>query len=89
MTEEFVISLGRDAVMTAIKVSAPMLLVSLVVGIVISAVQAVTQINESSLSFVPKALAVIAAIGFAGPWMLNTLVAYAAGIFGNLPTLIR
>ena len=89
MTEEFVIGLGREALLTALKVSAPVLVVSLVVGIVISAFQAVTQINESTLAFVPKLLAVAAVLGFAGPWMLNTLVTYTASIFDGLPAYVR
>ena len=63
--------------------------VALVVGLVISALQAVTQINEATLNFVPKALALMAVIGFAGPWMLNTMVAYTALIFDSLPALAR
>ncbi len=89
MNEEFVIGLGRDALWTAVKVGAPLMGVSLVVGLVISAVQAVTQINEASLAFVPKALAVLVALAFFGPWMLNTLVAYSAAIFNGLPNVAR
>ena len=89
MTEEFVIGLGREALWTAVKVGAPLLGVTLLVGIVISAVQAVTQINEASLAFVPKALAALAALAFFGPWMLNTLVAYAAAVFAGLPNFAR
>ena len=89
MTEEFVLGLGREALWTALKVSAPLLGVSLVVGLLVSVVQAATQINEATLSFVPKALAVLVALAFFGPWMLNTLVAYAALVFGALPTLAR
>jgi flagellar biosynthetic protein FliQ len=89
MTEEFVIGLGKDALWTALKVSAPLLGVSLLVGIIVSSIQAVTQINESTLSFVPKALALMAVLAFAGPWMLNTLVAYAAFIFEGLPNVAR
>jgi flagellar biosynthetic protein FliQ len=89
MTEEFVIGLGRDALWTALKVSAPLLVVTLVVGLVVSAFQAVTQINESTLSFVPKALAMVAVFAIAGPWMLNTLVTYTAMIFNGLPSFVR
>lgn len=89
MNEAFVIGLGKDAMWTAVKVAAPVMGVSLVVGMLISAFQAVTQINESSLSFVPKALAVLVALAFFGPWMLNTLVTYAAVIFDGLPSFAR
>jgi flagellar biosynthetic protein FliQ len=89
MSEEFVIGLGRNALWTALKVGAPVMVVSLVVGMVVSAFQAVTQIQEASLAFVPKALAVLVVMLFAGPWMLNTLVAYAAMIFAGLPEMAR
>ncbi|MBI2760255.1 MAG: flagellar biosynthesis protein FliQ [Chloroflexi bacterium] len=89
MTQDFVIGLGKDALFTAVKVGAPLMGVSLVLGVLISIFQAVTQINEASLSFVPKALAMIAVLMFAGPWMLNTLVAYMAGVFTSLPAVVR
>ena len=88
MTEEFVIGLGREALLTALKVSAPVLVVSLVVGIVISAFQAVTQINESTLAFVPKLLAVAAAFLVALPWMIQLLVKYTTELFRSLPSLV-
>jgi len=89
MTQDFVVRLGMEAMWTGLKIAAPLLAVTLVVGLLISVFQAVTQINESTLSFVPKALAVLAALAFFGPWMLNTLVAYAASIFGALPSFAR
>lgn len=89
MTQDFVVRLGMDAMWTGLKIAAPLLAVTLIVGLLISVFQAVTQINESTLSFVPKALAVLAALAFLGPWMLNTLVAYAATIFGALPSFAR
>jgi flagellar biosynthetic protein FliQ len=89
MTQEFVIGLATQAMWTSLKVGAPIMGVALVVGLVISALQAVTQINEATLNFVPKALALMAVIAFAGPWMLNTMVAYTALIFDSLPTLAR
>ena len=72
-----------------LKVSAPVMGVTLLVGVVISAFQALTQINEASLSFIPKALAALAALALFGPWMLNTLVMYTATLFDNLPALVR
>jgi flagellar biosynthesis protein FliQ len=89
MSQEWVIGLGMDALWTALKISAPLLIVSLVVGVAVSTVQAVTQIQEATLAFVPKALAIVVCLVFFGPWMLNTLVAYAAGIFNSLPTAAR
>jgi flagellar biosynthesis protein FliQ len=84
MGEEFVIGLGKDAIWTSIKIGAPLLGVPLLVGIVISLIQAVTQINEATVTFVPKALAMVAVLMLFGPWMLNTLVSYTALIFDGL-----
>ena len=89
MTEEFVVRLAMDALWTGLKVAGPILVVTLVVGLVISTIQAVTQVNEATLNFVPKALALIATLALLGPWMLNTLVSYAASIFAGLPTFVR
>ncbi|HZQ35489.1 MAG TPA: flagellar biosynthesis protein FliQ [Dehalococcoidia bacterium] len=89
MTEEFVVRLAMDALWTGLKVAGPILIVTLVVGLVISTIQAVTQVNEATLNFVPKALALIATLALLGPWMLNTLVSYAASIFAGLPTFVK
>ena len=89
MTEEFVVRLAMDALWTGLKVAGPILIVTLVVGLVISTIQAVTQVNEATLNFVPKALALIATLALLGPWMLNTLVSYTASIFNGLPTFVR
>ena len=89
MTQGYVIGLGRDAIWTALQVAGPLLGISLVVGLLVSLFQAVTQLQETTLSFVPKVLAVVAALMLFGPWMLNTLVNYSAGIFSSLPALVR
>lgn len=89
MGEEFVIGLGKDAIWTSLKVGAPLMGVSLLVGIVISTIQAVTQINEATLSFVPKALAMVAVLLLFGPWMLNTLITYTAFIFESMAYATR
>ena len=89
MTEEFVIGLLKDALWTVIQVAGPLLGISLAVGLVISALQAATQINEATLTFVPKAVAVLAVLALAGPWMLNTLISYTALVFNALPTAAR
>nr|WP_234419531.1 flagellar biosynthesis protein FliQ [Lelliottia sp. WB101] len=72
----------------AISVAAPLLLVALVTGLVISILQAATQINEMTLSFIPKIIAVFVAIIIAGPWMLNLLLDYMRNLFTNLPYII-
>ena len=89
MTEGMVFDLARNAMMIALEVSLPFLLFSLVTGLVISIFQAVTQINEMTLTFVPKILAVFVAGAIFGPWMLNNLIAYIANLFISLPTFVR
>jgi flagellar biosynthetic protein FliQ len=85
VNEGYVIGLGSSAMWTAIQVGAPILVLVLIIGLAISALQAVTQINEASLAFVPKLIALIAALAFFGPWMLHTLVDYTMLIFNALP----
>lgn len=89
MSQEFVIGLGHEALWTALKVGAPVLVASLVVGMMISALQAMTQINDASLAFVPKVVAIVAALAFFGSWMLTSLVEYAARLFAALPMVAR
>ncbi|HEU5315386.1 MAG TPA: flagellar biosynthesis protein FliQ [Chloroflexota bacterium] len=84
-----VMDLARNALTITLQLAAPILIFSLVSGLVVSVFQAVTQINEMTLSFVPKIVAVIVAAVIFGPWMLNSLVAYMTNLFVNLPTLAR
>ncbi|NKE66162.1 flagellar biosynthesis protein FliQ [Ramlibacter sp. RBP-2] len=88
MTPETVMSLGAQAIQLTLLVSAPLLLVALVVGLVISIFQAATQINEATLSFIPKLIAVFVALVVAGPWMLAQLVAFMRQLFGSIPQLV-
>lgn len=81
--------LARNALTITLQLAAPVLIFSLVSGLVISVFQAVTQINEMTLSFVPKIIAVMAALIIFGPWMLNSLLAYVTTLFVNLPALAR
>ena len=85
MTDGVVVSLAQDALMTAILVSAPILIVSLAIGLVISVFQAMTQINEVTLTFVPKILGVFAIAAIMGPWMVGTMVSYTARLYATLP----
>ncbi len=89
MTEEFVMALGRDALMTVLLVGAPVLGLSLLVGLLVSIFQATTQLNEATLSFVPKILAVLLAVVFFGPWMMTVMLQFTSRIFTSLPTLVR
>lgn len=88
MTPESVMMMGTEAMKVAIAVAEPLLLVALVTGLIISILQAATQINEMTLSFIPKIIAVFVAIIVAGPWMLNLLLDYMRNLFTNLPYII-
>lgn len=88
MTPESVMSLGRHAMEITLMVAAPMLLVALVVGLIVSIFQAATQINETTLSFIPKLVGIFIALIVAGPWMLSIMLDYMREVFTNLPTLI-
>ncbi len=76
MDAQQVLATGQNGLTMLLVVSAPVMLVVLVVGLVVSIFQAATQINEATLSFVPKIVAAVAVLGFAGPWMMTTLVEY-------------
>ncbi|MCU4121058.1 flagellar biosynthesis protein FliQ [Variovorax sp. N23] len=88
MTPETIMTMGNQAINVALLLGAPMLLVALVIGLVISIFQAATQINEATLSFIPKLLAVFATLVIAGPWMLGNMVDYIRQLFGSIPTLV-
>jgi flagellar biosynthetic protein FliQ len=84
MSADFVIGLAGEAVYTVLKASAPMLVLALVVGLLISVFQATTQIQEQTLAFVPKIVAVFIAIIVFGPWILNTVVDFTYRLLNNL-----
>ena len=88
MTPESVMLMGTEAMKVALALAAPLLLVALVPGLLISILQAATQINEMTLSFIPKIVAVFVAMVVAGPWMLNLLLDYVRTLFSNLPYII-
>jgi flagellar biosynthesis protein FliQ len=87
MTEQFAIDVARNAFTVALQIGGPLLGASLVVGMLISVFQAVTQINESTLSFVPKILVIAGALVVLGPWMATTLISYMVNTFNLLPSL--
>lgn len=89
MTESMAIELGKNAMTMILMVSAPMLMFGLIVGLLVSIFQAATQINEFTLAFVPKILAVMAAGALFGPWILNNMVNYTSNLLEQLPNLIR
>lgn len=88
MNSQTVLSLSQNALETAVLVSAPLLLTALVIGLVVSILQAATQINEATLSFIPKLLGVFAAMIIAGPWMVQVLVDYTQRLFTSIPHMI-
>lgn len=88
MTPESVMTMGRTAMEITLMVAAPMLLVALIIGLIISIFQAATQINEATLSFIPKLVGVFIALVLAGPWMLSVMLDYMRGVFTGIPGLI-
>jgi flagellar biosynthesis protein FliQ len=88
MNPQAVITLGQQALYTMLLLAAPMLLAALVVGLVVSILQAATQINEMTLSFIPKLVAMVAAMIIAGPWMISFYVDYMRRMFESIPTAI-
>jgi len=88
MTPESVMTMGHEAIKVTLLIGAPLLLVALVTGLIISLFQAATQINEMTLSFIPKLLAVFATVVIAGPWMLEITVDYMRTLFSSIPQLV-
>lgn len=89
MSQDMVIGLAREAIVLALMLAAPALGFGLLVGVLISVLQAITQIQEQTLTFVPKIVAVFLAILVFGPWMLNLLTDFTVNIFANLTSLVR
>lgn len=88
MTPESVMTIGRHAMEVMLMVAAPLLMVALVVGLVVSVFQAATQINETTLSFIPKLIGIFVALVVAGPWMLTIMLDYMRQIFTNIPGMV-
>jgi flagellar biosynthetic protein FliQ len=89
MTEELIMKLGQDALRTTALISAPLLGAALVTGLIVSVLQAITQINEATLSFIPKMIIIGIVLMLAGPWMLDILTHFTVGLFENLATYVR
>lgn len=89
MENDFVIEVVNQAIKVTLMLAAPMLIAALVVGILVSIFQAVTQINEQTLSFIPKILVIIATLVIFSPWMMETMVGYTRELFISIPELIR
>lgn len=89
MSEEMVATLIQQALLTTLYVAGPVLLLGLLAGLIISVFQATTQINEQTLTFIPKILVVLIAIIFFGPWMYNTMVEFTQSVFAQIPQVVR
>ncbi len=89
MTDEMVISIGSEAIKTIIYLAGPLLLAAMCVGLMVSVLQAVTQINESTLTFIPKMVAVVLVLAVMSPWMLEVLKNYASEVLGGAGGIIR
>jgi len=88
MTPETVMTMGRQAMEITLMVAAPLLLVALAIGLVVSIFQAATQINEATLSFIPKLVGVFVALVVAGPWMLSVMLDYMRQVLTGIPGLV-
>ncbi|ASD62577.1 flagellar biosynthesis protein FliQ [Bdellovibrio bacteriovorus] len=89
MTDELVIRLGQDALRTTAMLAAPLLISTLVVGLAVSIFQALTQINEATLTFIPKMIVVAAVFILAGPWMMDVMSSYTVNLFENIAVMVR
>jgi flagellar biosynthetic protein FliQ len=88
MSPELVMSMTYQAMKVALAMAGPLLLVTLVVGLVISVFQAATQINEMTLSFIPKIIAMVVALVLAGPWLISVMVDYMRQLFTSIPNMV-
>jgi flagellar biosynthesis protein FliQ len=89
MSQQFIIHLGREVFLTAVMIASPMLLAGLVVGVSISVVQTATSIQEQTLTFIPKIIAVVVSLILFLPWMMNTLLDFATELINNIPSYIK
>lgn len=89
MTEELVMRLGQDALKTTAMVSAPLLGSALIVGLLVSIFQAITQINEATLTFVPKMIVIGLVLILAGPWMIDVISTYTTTLFEGISVFVR
>lgn len=89
MTPETVINVGRQAMETTLLVSAPILGIGLIVGVAVSLFQAVTQIQEMTLAFIPKILAVMITLLLFFPWMLNVMLTFTSNLFIDIPNMVK
>lgn len=89
MSEQYVLDLGGKTIWIAIQLATPALLATLVMGVLISIFQAATQINEQTLAFIPKIIAMTVALVVCGPWLLTVLMGFTSDLFQNIPSLVH
>ena len=89
MNEDIVVKLGQDAIRVCAMIGAPMLLSTLVIGLAVSIFQALTQINEATLTFIPKMIIIGLIIAFAGPWMIDQMSNYTVNLYESMATIVR
>lgn len=88
MTEDAVLQVGEDALLLIVSLAAPLLISALLVGLIVGVLQAVTPIQEQTLSFIPKLMALVVALIFMGPWLLQLWVTFTQDLFMQIPSLI-
>lgn len=89
MTPETVVTIGQQALLMTILVSAPLMLAALLTGLLVSIFQAATSINEMTLTFIPKLIVMFIVLILAGPWMIDTMTSYMRELFSSIPQLVR
>lgn len=89
MSEELVLSVGAEAIKVCLLIAGPMLAAAMVIGIAVSVLQAITQINEATLTFIPKMLAIILVLVIMAPWMLDVIQEYTRNVIGNAGEWVR
>lgn len=89
MTSEFVLQIAKECLIVAFMLSGPILIAGMVIGVLVSVFQAITQIQDQSISFVPKIVVSALAMIFAGPWMINKILTFTVKILGNLKYFVR
>lgn len=89
MNEDLIITLGSNALRTTAMLASPLLLAALVTGLLVSVFQAITQINEATLTFIPKMIVIAVVLILAGPWMIDVLKSYTIDLFESIHTIVR
>jgi flagellar biosynthesis protein FliQ len=89
MTETFVLALAKDSILLVLTLAGPVLLMSLVIGSLVGLIQSATQINEATLTFIPKMVGIIAILVLLGSWMLQKMMVFTVNLFNILPGLVR